>query len=52
MLSPIETVGFKKCVMEAFDNKEFVANWERLRKQKLTGEKSMLLFINDIRDTV
>lgn len=49
MLSPLEAIGFKKCVTSAFDNLEFVLNWERLRKRQLRDRKSMELFITDVR---
>lgn len=39
-------------VMACFDNKEFVSNWERLRKKKCRGKKNMELFIEDIKNTV
>lgn len=35
ILSPAEATGFQKCVMAAFENREFVRQWERLRKQRL-----------------
>lgn len=50
MLSPIECIGFEKCVMVAFDNKEYVSNWERLRGKKLSGATAMRLFIKDVRN--
>jgi hypothetical protein len=43
---------FDEVVMKCFDNKEFVRNWERLRKKKLKGDKNMLLFIEDVKDLV
>lgn len=52
MLSPYEAIGFQKCVMDSFDNSEFVKNWETLRKRSLHGKKSMELFISDVRDIV
>jgi len=35
MLSPIEAIGFNRCVMASFENREFVSNWERLRKKEI-----------------
>lgn len=43
---------FEEMVMACFDNKEFVSNWERLRKKKCRGKKNMELFIEDIKNTV
>ena len=43
-------MNFKECVLAVFDNKEYVQNWERLRKIKLGDKKSMRLFIKDVRN--
>jgi hypothetical protein len=45
-------MNFKECVMFVFDNKEYVKNWERLRKTPLRGKKAMNLFIKDIRNLI
>ena len=45
-------MNFKECILFAFDNKEFVTNWERLRKRRLRGKRAMLLFIRDVKDFV
>jgi hypothetical protein len=45
-------MSFDEVVMYCFDNKEFVSNWERLRKIKLHGKKAMMLFIKDVRNLV
>lgn len=52
MMSPYEAIGFEKCVLVTFDNKEFVENWEKLRGIKLSGDVAMRLFIEDIRELV
>lgn len=52
-MSPIEAIGFSKCVMTCFDNKEFRENWERLRRLRLNhNKKTMTRFIKDVRDLV
>ena len=50
MQSLEESVQFKELVSMVFDNKEYVRNWERLRGKRLLSEKSMKLFIKDVRD--
>lgn len=43
-------MNFPELVMHVFDNKEYVKNWERLRKVKFhpDNKKVMLLFIKDV----
>jgi hypothetical protein len=45
-------MNFRETVLWAFDNKEFVHNWERLRKMKLHGKKAMIRFIRDVKDLI
>ena len=52
MLSPAESISFEKCVWAAFNDKEYVSQWERLRERKLTGNKAIGLFIRDVRDLI
>lgn len=52
MMSPVEAVGFKKCVMACFDIPEFVSNWQRLREKSIHTKSGLRLFIKDVRSTV
>ena len=52
MLSPKESIGFKKCVLSAFDNKEFVKEWERLRGMPICNTTSMRKFVRDVREII
>ena len=51
-MNPFEAIGFQKCVMAAFDNREFVKNWERLRRKELKSKKVMNQFISDVRNLI
>ena len=51
-MNPFEAIGFQKCVMAAFDNREFVENWERLRRKELKSKKVMNQFISDVRNLI
>ncbi len=47
-------MNFKETVMACYDNKEYRANWERLRKIRLheKNEKALKLFIQDVKDLI
>lgn len=50
MLSPSEAVEFQGFVLAAYDSKEFICNWERLRGLRLDGDDEMMQFIEDMRE--
>jgi hypothetical protein len=47
-------MNFAECVMACFDNREFLKNWERLRKKRIRegSTEEMRLFIKDVKELV